>query len=446
MNKRKFYFSLVLFSLLGQIAWVVENMYFNVFISQEFGASQFYVALMVSLSAVVATLTTLLVGAFSDKVGKRKIFIWLGYIVWGLTISAFCLFSEETISSIVPASIDACAVGIALVIFFDCLMTFFGSSANDACFNSWITDCTDSTNRGKVEGINSMMPLLAILIVFGLLSGFAEKGSWWILFLIIGALTFIAGIVGFFSIEESPKKSEETRYFSRILYGFRISSVKANRSLYLCYLSFALFGIAIQIFMTFLVQYYQIYIPGSTFGMDTYVFVMAPAIVLAALFTFFYGRLYDRFGFVKTIVPSLLILSSGLLLLSFTFLSRHIALIFVGSLLMMSGYLSSAAVFNAKMRDLTPPDKVGSYQGIKMFAQVLIPMLIGPWIGAVMISGNFSYDMADVLVPDGYTYVVNPAIFVGALILILLSLISVSLIRRSEKKGKTNDESKRIDA
>lgn len=446
MNKRKFYFSLVLFSLLGQIAWVVENMYFNVFISQEFGASQFYVALMVSLSAVVATLTSLFVGAFSDKIGKRKIFIWLGYIVWGLTITAFCLFSEENLSSVIPSSMNASAVGIALVIAFDCLMTFFGSSANDACFNSWITDCTDSTNRGKVEGINSMMPLLAILVVFGLLSGFAKEGSWWILFLIIGALTFIAGIVGFFSLEESPKrKVEDTRYFQRIFYGFRPSAVKDNRSLYLCYLSFALFGIAIQIFMTFLVQYYQIYIPGTTLGMDAYVFVMAPAIILAAVFTFFYGRLYDRYGFFKTILPSLLILSGGLLLLSLTFLSRHIALIFIGSLLMMSGYLSSAAVFNAKMRDLTPKDKVGSYQGIKMFAQVLIPMLIGPWIGAVMISGNFSYDMTDVLVPDGYTYAVNPAIFIGALGVTLLSLLSVALIQKSEKKGRTNDETERFE-
>lgn len=48
-------------------------------------------------------------------------------------------------------------------------MTFFGSSANDACFNAWITDCADDTNRGAVEGINSMMPLLAIWAVSTLL-------------------------------------------------------------------------------------------------------------------------------------------------------------------------------------------------------------------------------------------------------------------------------------
>ena len=34
-NKAKFYIALVILSLTGQIAWVVENMYFNVFIYKE---------------------------------------------------------------------------------------------------------------------------------------------------------------------------------------------------------------------------------------------------------------------------------------------------------------------------------------------------------------------------------------------------------------------------
>lgn len=437
MNKKKFYFTLILFSLLGQIAWVVENMNFNVFISKEFGANQFQVALMVSLSAIVATLTTLFIGALSDKIHKRKIFIWLGYIIWGITILGFCFLNKSTLSKFIPNESNLLITGVSLVILFDCVMTFFGSVANDACFNSWITDSTDTTNRGRVEGINSMMPLIAILVVFGLLNNFAKEGSWWILFLIIGSLTIIAGIIGLFTIEEKKyvvTQDDNIQYYKRIFYGFKPSSVKANKTLYLTYLSFAIFGIAIQIFMTFLIQYYQIYIPGTTLGMDTYVFVMAPAIILAAVFTLFYGRLYDKFHFTKTIIGSLAVLLCGLIILSFTFLTNNIILIFIGSLLMMCGYLSSSAIFNAKIRDLTPVDKVGSYQGIKMFAQALIPMLIGPWIGAVAISGNFSYDIGNVLVPDGYTYTVNPGIFVSSLIVIAISLVSTLLIYLSEKK------------
>ena len=70
-TRSKFFASLFIFSLTGQIAWVVENMYFNVFIYKMFNASAGEISLMVSASAVSATLTTLLIGALSDKLGKR---------------------------------------------------------------------------------------------------------------------------------------------------------------------------------------------------------------------------------------------------------------------------------------------------------------------------------------------------------------------------------------
>ena len=77
-----FYLALVIFCLTGQVAWVVENMYFNVFIYKMFHASAEAISAMVAASAVAATVTTVLIGALSDKIGKRKIFICGGYIAW----------------------------------------------------------------------------------------------------------------------------------------------------------------------------------------------------------------------------------------------------------------------------------------------------------------------------------------------------------------------------
>ena len=77
---KSFWAALVIFSLVGQIAWVVENMYFNVFIYQMFHADAQAISGMVAASAVAATVTTLLIGALSDKLGKRKLFICGGYI------------------------------------------------------------------------------------------------------------------------------------------------------------------------------------------------------------------------------------------------------------------------------------------------------------------------------------------------------------------------------
>ena len=71
----RFYLALVIFCLTGQVAWTVENMYFNVFIYKMFHASAEAISTMVAASAIAATVTTLLIGALSDKLGKRKIFI-----------------------------------------------------------------------------------------------------------------------------------------------------------------------------------------------------------------------------------------------------------------------------------------------------------------------------------------------------------------------------------
>ena len=62
----KFWLSLVIFSLVGQIAWVMENMYLNVFIYERFAASAGQISAMVGASAAAATVTTLLIGALSD--------------------------------------------------------------------------------------------------------------------------------------------------------------------------------------------------------------------------------------------------------------------------------------------------------------------------------------------------------------------------------------------
>ena len=44
-NPGKFWMALVIFSLVGQVAWVVENMYFNVFIYKMFRASASQISL-----------------------------------------------------------------------------------------------------------------------------------------------------------------------------------------------------------------------------------------------------------------------------------------------------------------------------------------------------------------------------------------------------------------
>ena len=427
MKNRKFYLALVIFSLVGQIAWVVENMYLNVFIYKMFNASAEAISAMVAASAVSATVTTLLVGAFSDKIGKRKLFICGGYLCWGVSILSFALIRMDVINTLFPAAASAASIGVSLVIIMDCVMTFFGSSANDACFNAWVTDSTDETNRGAVEGINSMMPLLAILVVFGGFMGFDLnlQSSWTVVFLIIGAVVFLLGLLGFALVEEKKLDTRgNERYFANLLYGFRPGVIAANKSLYMTLLAYGVFGIAINIFMPYLILYYTV-----TLKMDNYVLIFAPAIILAAAFTFFYGKVYDRRGFRGSVILPLGLLMAGFAVLYFF---RSTAVVFVGTLIMLCGYLSGMAVFGAMLRDRTPEKKAGMFQGQRIVGQVLIPGIIGPAIGAAVLKN------ADTIVNDDGTtsFVPNENIFLAAFVAaacIFLVLIPLFGMLKKEK-------------
>ena len=431
MKSRKFYLALVIFSLVGQVAWVMENMYFNVFIYKMFHASAEAISAMVSASAVAATVTTLLVGAFSDKIGKRKLFICGGYLCWGVSILSFALIRADVIHTLFPAAASAASVGVSLVIIMDCVMTFFGSSANDACFNAWVTDSTDETNRGAVEGINSMMPLLAILVVFGGFMGvdLNKQSGWTLVFLVIGAVVFLMGLLGFFLIEEKKLDTRgNERYFANLIYGFRPKVIKENHTLYITLLAYSVFGIAINIFMPYLILYYTV-----SLGMDNYVLLFAPAIILAAAFTFFYGKVYDRKGFRTSVLPPLALLMGGFLVL---FFFKNTVLVFAGTLIMLCGYLSGMAVFGAMLRDRTPEKKAGMFQGQRIIGQVLIPGVIGPAIGAWVLRN------ADTIINDDGTtsFVPNENIFLAAFVAavcifgVLLPLFS--LLKKEKKNAE----------
>ena len=415
--------ALTVFSLMGQIAWVVENMYFNVFIYKMFNASASDISTMVMASAVAATLTTVLMGALSDRVGKRKLFICGGYILWGVSIFSFVFIRLDVINAIVPATVSAASVGVSLVIIMDCVMTFFGSTANDAAFNAWLTDSTDDGNRGAAEGINSMMPLVAILCVFGGFMAFNldDGQSWTYIFAIIGALTLAVGILGLFLIKEPPLEKSKIPYWQGIVYGFRPSTIKANATLYRTLVAFIIFNISIQVFMPYLILYYEV-----SLGMSDYVLIMAPAIVLASIATFFWGRVYDKKGFTGAILPALAALMAGYVLLA---LFKNTALVFVGSLLMMCGYLCGMAVFGALVRDRTPSGRAGMLQGVRICSQVLLPGVIGPWIGKTVLQ-----NAEQIVNNDGTTsFVPNEGIFVAALVAVIPVLLLVFWIGRTKK-------------
>ena len=399
---KKFWIAMLVFGLMGQVAWVVENMYFNVFIYKMFNATASEISAMVMASAVVAALTTIIMGAVSDKVGKRKAFMSVGYIIWGISIISFAYIKSVT-----------------MTIVMDCVMTFFGSTANDAAYNAWLTDKGDETNRGRIEGFNSMMPLVAILVVFGGFMSFNldTHKAWTTIYYIIGIATTLIGILGLFIIEDAPNlKKEEKSYGETLIYSFRPKVIKENTNLYSVLTAFAVFGISIQIFMPYLIIYYE-----KTLGITNYVLIMAPAIIAAAVVTALYGKVYDNYGFNFSIRIPVAMLALGCFML---YIGREILPVFVGSLFMMSGYLTGMSVFGAKIRDLIPENRAGQFQGVRIIGQVFVPGLIGPAIGAVVLKNAeliTNSDGTTSFLPNANIW--KAAIFVLAVLVVVLMLI-----------------------
>ena len=235
--------SFIIAGFVGQLAWAIENNYFNLYVF-ECTHEYIFIPLMTAASAIAATITTLLMGALSDRLGKRKAFISFGYILWGISIILFAFLDPSSSINIVAGS--AMASGTMIVIM-DCVMTFFGSTANDASFNAFVTDNTDTTNRGKVESVLSALPLLAMIVVVASTIVLPKEGytcNWLLFFVIIGGLTSAVGVASIFLLpKDVVQPNKEEPYIKNIFYGFRPSVVKANPILYLVLVTFAIFSI-----------------------------------------------------------------------------------------------------------------------------------------------------------------------------------------------------------
>lgn len=414
----------ILIGLFGQLAWTIENMYFNVFLYNTISTDPGYIASMVGASAAAATVTTLLMGALSDRLGRRKPFIALGYILWGVSTAAFGYITPENAARLFPGA-NAVAVAAMLVVVMDCVMTFFGSTANDAAFNAFVTDNTCEQNRGRVESVLAILPLISMLVIFGLFDGLTQQGRWREFFNIFGVAVTLVGVAALFLVKDAPElRPRRDSYIKNLLYGLRPRVAAENPELYLSFAALCVFSVAVQVFFPFLIIYIQNYL-----GISDYAIVLGVVLILASAVSVISGRFIDALGKLNFVLPASGIMLAGLVGMYFV---RGSAGVMVAGTVMMSGYMMVAAALGANIRDWTPQDKAGHFQGIRMIFAVLLPMLIGPWIGAAVIRGG-----EGTYIELGQVKTVpTPGIFLAAGVVLLLTALPVILLRRREKKCK----------
>ena len=423
--------SFLLAGFVGQIAWAIENNYLNLFVyhTSPTAAVSTFIPLMTALSAVTATITTLFMGALSDRLGKRKLFISFGYLIWGLSIILFA-FLDPTGNITLIGGANAAMLAGAMIVIADCIMTFFGSTANDAAFNAYVTDNTNSNNRGKVEAILSILPLFAVIIVVVPGDMIVKNLGWDMFFYIFGALTTVIGIVCLFLFpREDLQPNKEEPYLKNIIHGFRPKVIKENPKLYLALLSFMVFNIAIQVFMPYLMVYIQ-----HTLTVD-FIITVASVIGTASIITVVLGAFMDKIGKNRIIFPALAAATIGGILM--TFLTDQIGVI-IGCTLLMAGYLICTAVLGAKVRDYTPVNQAGLFQGVRMVFVVMIPMVTGPYIG----SGVSNINRVEYWNEDYQMNELRPnnLIFLFTAIVLVLALIPIIFLIRKEKADEQQNQ------
>lgn len=372
---RRIWIAIILLGFSGQLAWGVENQFFNTFLYDKITPDPRPISWMVAASAVVATLTTILMGTLSDRTrtrwGRRRPFILFGYLAWGILTALF-----PTASFFRPVTM---AIGIAIL--FDCIMTFFGSTANDASLNAYITDVTTKENRGRVMGVVEILTWVAILIVYGGAGLIIQMLGYYAFFYIIGGAVFVLGLVGSFFIHEEPLTKEPAgTYWSQIAESFRWKNLIANRNFFLVLMGISLWSVAQNVFFPYLIIYLQHYIQLDTISssITIAVCILVGGIALA----YPLGLLIDRWGRKPVALLAVGAEMVGLILFS---LSRTLVPLIITGILWLLPMTAWTIATGTWSKDLFPEDKRGQFAGYYLFFWVMLPMILGPltggWLG-----------------------------------------------------------------
>lgn len=406
-----------LLGLSGQIAWNVENSWFNTFVYDKITTNPAPIAWMTACSAVVATLTTIIMGTFSDRLGRRKPFILAGYVLWGIS----------TILYSTVAFIKVISFAVFMAVLLDSVMTFFGSTANDSNFNAWTTDISDETNRGRLSSVLSILPVIAAVIATTLSGILIDRAGYFVFFYSLGAIVSAAGLAGGILLRDVPKVKKnnyrEGSLLKQIISTFNRKTVKKNKDLFLLFCSMALLMAAYNIHTPYEIIYINNYLHISKSLYGTIAVVPIIAVIIIAIEA---GKLVDKGYSHQLLFAGVCLRFVGLLAFSFT---KNIILLTITMTVYYGALFLFLVSFTAWTKNLMPEESRGEFEGIRMIFNVAIPMVIGPGIGSTLIS-SFGIPYAQ---KGSSGFIPTPIIFEVAAFASLLALIPIIFITKDKK-------------
>jgi len=367
-----------------------EQNYFNTYLDHVLYLPEFFISIMVSLSATVGLLSMPLWGIASDntrtKYGRRRPFLLFGIMAgFGMVLFSFAylLFGRTEIAYIWCLIIDVLLIGIA-------------SNAFLVAERSLIPDTVEVEKRGRANGIINSISYIGLLIgvtflllgneLFGIpdprpgASGTIITQDGHMILLSTGGLLFaIVGIIGFFFIKEKPVSElpEKKKFFTELKRTFNITELKSHKEFFKIVLALVIFQSGISSIMPFLF----IFIFAQ--GLSTLQLLLGIAIAFPFVFiaTNYLGRMSDKFGRKRFVPISMLIVSVGFLIMPFA--SGNYILFMIGLPFVLVGVLALVTPLNAWSQDLLPEDKRGKFTGILNIVNT-VSQIIGSNAGAII--------------------------------------------------------------
>jgi MFS family permease len=338
-------------------------------------------ALFQQLSQVAMLLLAALVGAWSDRVGRKRL-AWIGFLIIAVSIFLFGKSAEVAAAlgisgegaatlcaylSYVPSKAEQFvpfAPGLAVAYFFR-LMLGVGLAFTFPQFLSWVADYTYPDDRGKGMGFNGLMLGGSSLIVFVVFSVIQKSAGPAVVF----TLSAIFALVGFLlTLLFLKNRQPDTPPEAKKSFGQIMGIVKKRLPLKASYLV-ALITRSDTPLIPALLPMWAVKV-ASDHGMtaaeaNQKIFMVAlPILGILSIVSFpLAGILLDKLGRIKVIILSLLLIAASYVLLvvapsPFAFWAIVPAMVLAGC-----GMAGTVAGANTWVTDGAPKEDVGAVLG-----------------------------------------------------------------------------------
>ncbi|MFA5236131.1 MAG: MFS transporter [Bacilli bacterium] len=439
----RFWFIIMAMGLAGHLCWNMENQWFNTFVYAKIGGDVSVVTWMVIVSATVTTLSTFIFGTLSDRLGKRKRFVSIGYILWGVATIIFGL-TEFAKSSNIGALV---ALSGFLVVLTDAIMSFFGSMAFDAGYNTWVNDYTTPTNKGQVGAALAALPVIGTVVgtvVGGMLVNIGNptvgtanydpsQDNYQLLFWALGIAVILIAIASIFLMKDAPttKPNKNGSYFKQFFDVFNFKKLKGNphnKEMLLANLVACFFFIPFNFYFVHMGNWliYDIGFTAGDMGL-----IQGIALLFAVLVTIPFARLINKNHIPLVALVAVAVNALGLLILFFfvkdgtsvdatSFLAAKNLPLLIAVFLVGTGYVLITQTCMIWVRGLFPEENRGQFEGIRSLFFTLVPMLIGTLIGNVIIKNTPHLEELDLYGHPIDVPQENLFLFAGILVLVTI--------------------------